>query len=238
MANKLSPLAWIGIGCVGLVLVGVIGAGVFFIWIKGKAEDFAGEMEKNPALAMAKGIAAVNPELDIVSSDDQAQTVTIKNNKTGETATFDFNQLKEGKLTFTTDQGTATISSEEGTLTATGPDGQKTVWGGGAEYPEWVPAYTGTKPVGVASVNSQESLAGMFSMETPDAPDKVVDWYKGKLADAGFTETSSTSTSADGGSMRILSMRNEDKKQDVSLTVVTNPGEAGTKISVTYNMTK
>lgn len=242
MANKLSPLAWVGIGCAGLALVGMIVAGVAVYmgasWVKGKAENFADEMNENPALASAKILAAANPDLDIVDSDKDAQTVTFKNNKTGETVTVNLEQIKEGKISFTNDEGTASLSAEEGSFTATGPDGQTTVWGAAAEHPDWAPAYTGTTPVGVASVNSQESLGGMFSMETPDAPDKVLTWYKGKLSDAGFSETSSTSTSADGGSMHIVSMRNEEKKQDVTLTVVTSAGESGTKISVNYSMTK
>ncbi len=238
MAKKLSPLVWVGIGCAGLIVVGMIAAGVFLYWAKGKAEDFAAEAEKNPTLVAAKILAAADPDLEIVGSDDQAQTVTFKNNKTGETATVNLEQIQQGKISFTTDEGTTSFSADQDSATFTGPDGQKSTWGSGAELPNWVPAYTGTTPVGVANVNSQENMGGMFTMETSDTPDKVIDWYKTKLAGAGFKETATNSASADGTAMHNLTMRNEAQSQDITLTVVTNPTEPGTKISVNYNMSK
>lgn len=237
MAKKLSPLAWIGIGCAGLILVGAIVTGVVLFWAKGKVDDFVADSEKNPALATAKILAMTNPDIEIVGSDDQAQTVTIKDVKTGETTTFNLEQLNQGKWSVTTDEGTTTFSADQNGASVTGPDGQTTTWGNG-ELPEWIPAYTGTTPVGVANVNSQDNMGGMFTMDTPDAPDKVIDWYKSKLAGAGFKEDSSSSASSDGTTMHNLSMRNEANKQDVNLTIVTSPTEPGTKISVNYSMSK
>jgi hypothetical protein len=238
MAKKLSPLVWVGIGCAGLIVVGMIAAGVFVYWVKGKAEDYVAEAEKNPTLAAAKLLAAADPDLEIVSSDDQAQTVTFKNNKTGETATVNLEQIQQGKISFTTNEGTTSFSADQGTATFTGPDGQKSTWGDGAELPNWVPAYSGTTPVGVANVNSQENMGGMFTMETPDAADKVIDWYKAKLAGAGFKETASNSSSSSGTAMQILSMSSAAQSQDITVTVMTSPDEPGTKISVNYNMSK
>src|SRR5215470_13160748 len=68
----MGPLAWIGIGCGVIVLLGCIVMGAFFYFVKSKADEF----QKNPALSAAKLAVQLNPDLDLVSSDEKAQTLT------------------------------------------------------------------------------------------------------------------------------------------------------------------
>jgi hypothetical protein len=80
----LSPLAWVGIGCAVLfvlgllVLGGIVGVGGYF------AKKAAAKFEKNPTMAAAEMVVRLNPDLELVSSDEKTNTLTIKDKKTGE----------------------------------------------------------------------------------------------------------------------------------------------------------
>src|ERR1700712_1765267 len=86
--KALSPLAWVGIGCavlfvIALLALGGIGAiGSYFI--KKQADKF----EKNPTMAAAEMVVRLNPDLELVSSDEKTNTLTIKDKKTGEVTTL------------------------------------------------------------------------------------------------------------------------------------------------------
>lgn len=238
MAKKLSPLVWVLIGCGGLVLIGVIGLGIFGFWAKSKLTEFSEEASKNPAMILAKGYAMANPDVEITGSDDENQTVTFRDKKSGKEVTLNLEQIKEGKFSFETEEGTTTFSSDEKSLTINGPQGQSTTWGENAELPTWVPTYPNTKPVGVASVNDDKQMGGMFSMETTDTAEAVVDWYKTKFSEGGYTEKSVTSASSETGTMRSLTARNDQTNQNITLTVTTSDANSGTIIQVTYHSDK
>jgi hypothetical protein len=72
----LSALAWVEIGCGGLLLatfVILITAVVFFSY---KAVEYARKVEENPAKAAAELFVKVNPDVELVSADDQAGNAT------------------------------------------------------------------------------------------------------------------------------------------------------------------
>jgi TonB family protein len=79
-------------GCLGLILIGVVlfFAASYFIYNKAKrvAKDAGVDsemMKKKPGLASAKIAAALNPDIEIVSIDDQKNTVTLRDKRTGAT---------------------------------------------------------------------------------------------------------------------------------------------------------
>ena len=57
----LSPLAWIGIGCLGLLVIGGIVATVITVFVARKVSEVASEMEEDPVATTAKLLAAANP---------------------------------------------------------------------------------------------------------------------------------------------------------------------------------
>ena len=68
----MKPIAWIGIGCGVIILIGVIvvlGAGIF---VFDKASDFAEDFSENPAAFAAETIVRLNPELELVESDRES----------------------------------------------------------------------------------------------------------------------------------------------------------------------
>src|SRR5262245_60717402 len=107
--KKISALGWIAIGCGAIAILCFLAlGGIAFIggrFLKNKAAEF----EKNPTLAAAKLVVQANPDLEVVKSDDDAGTLTIKNTKTGEVVTMNAKDIEDGKITFTTKDGTTTF---------------------------------------------------------------------------------------------------------------------------------
>ncbi|MGD9253716.1 MAG: hypothetical protein PVG92_07260, partial [Holophagae bacterium] len=155
-AKKGLPVwAWIGIGCGALIVLAMIVtmAGGFFI--ANKAKKFAAEIEDDPqaaAMAAAKMIVKLNPEFEEVSSDKEAGTITIRNKATGEVITVNLEDIQEGKLSFTGDEGEVNIDASQlddtGSLRVTGEDGEVIFSSGEATQavPDWLPLYPGTEP--------------------------------------------------------------------------------------------
>ena len=79
MSKKKIPWwGWLGTGCAALMFtVGVVVvAGGFFV--AGKVKDFAEEFEGDPARMAAELVVRANPELEMVDSDEDAGTMTIR----------------------------------------------------------------------------------------------------------------------------------------------------------------
>ena len=97
-------------GCLGLVLLALIALVSFGIWAgkKGKA------LLENPGQFMAELVVAQNPDLEIVSVDNSAKKVVLRSKKSGESATFAFEDLDGGKLTIETPDGTKTEMDSSG----------------------------------------------------------------------------------------------------------------------------
>ena len=125
--KKVSPLVWVALGCVGLIVVaGIItfATGAFFF------KKVADKFEKNPAMAAAEMLVKMNPDVELVESDADAGTLTIRDKKTGEVVTVDMKDIEKGNIKFKKGNEESTItlgsSGEEGALTVTGKDGTAT----------------------------------------------------------------------------------------------------------------
>lgn len=228
----LPPLAWVGIGCGAIVVIGLIGMAILFAmgvsWLGGKAEEF----EENPAMASAKMMVRVNPELELVEADDEAGTLTVRNRKTGEVATVGLDELEEGRITFKSDDGEeVSIGVEEdaeggGAFTVRDKEGRATFRagsGGEAEIPGWVPRYEGVAVEGTYYAQSDGEVNGGFSFKSEDPVDEVVAWYEGALEDSGFEVTGRSSYEA--GGVRGVNLSAEADGRTVSL-MATTEGEA------------
>lgn len=205
----LPPLAWVGIGCGALILIGVIAVGVGMWWVGNKAKDFAVELEANPAYAAAKMAIQVNPELELLESDDEAGTLTVRNKSTGEVVTFDLEEIQQGKLEIFTEGGeetSVTFSAGEGGLEVQSEEGGKSsrlrIGGAAAEIPSWVPVYPDTEPSSPFISESAEGTQGAFTLTTGDSPDEVISWYTDEIGALGMEPQSSTfSTAGSRGGM-------------------------------------
>ena len=218
-AKKTSPLVWIlaGIGIIVVLATITCGVGAFFIGRAVKNAGFDSDlMKKNPGLAMTKMVTALNPNFDVVSTNDRAGTVTVREKSTGKTVTYKFDPDKKS-------------------LVIIGSDGAEMKIGSGAAatpMPAWAPVYPGSSPQGSYSVQSTEGNSGTFTFKTPDAASKVTSFYQDQLRAAGFNVTL-VSSGEQGG---MLSAEDADKKRTIIVTAGASNGT--TTGSVTVNEKK
>jgi hypothetical protein len=209
-----SPIVWILVIVGGLFLLGaiaVIGAGYFFVH---KARDFAA----NPGYAAAKLIMAANPNISEVSHDDNAGTITVRDNKSGQVMTWNFDDIKNGKFKITaTDEKGQTATVELGSSTG--------------KIPAWVPSYPGTDPKATFSVSASgaEGAGGNFTYTTNDPASKVMDFYQDKTKELGMQ----ANVNVQGGQGQVLVATDDAHKR--SLTIVIGESGGKTTVNLTYS---
>lgn len=211
----MSTLTKVLIG-VGVVLVLFMGGCAACVWYVGSlAGDLAEDFEANPARAAAELAVRMSPELELVSSDDQAGTITIRNSNTGEEATVDFSDIAEGNFGFATDGGEFSVRGDEGRITATAPDGSETAFGRStlADLEDWVLRYPGADYVGGnVAVDTDGLSGGVFVLLTDDSPAEVLTYYEEALEAAGYAVT-----------RQMTETSNADRASGILLGTLENP---------------
>jgi hypothetical protein len=231
----LGPVGWIAIGCGAILVLCLIAFGVIGYFVKKKAEHFA----TNPGMTMAELAIKANPDLELVSADEDHSTLTIKDKKTGEVTTINADDFKDGKVKITTKDGTATIDGsaakdgQGGSIKVTDDKGQVSTMTMGANapknLPDWVPMYPGGTVQGAYDADNAEERGAMFTVTTQDPVDKVMEFYEARLKAAGLT-TQKATYEADGKKGGNVSGNSEDQKRTVSL-VISNDGKATTVVT-------
>ena len=93
------------LGALFLIFVLLVGAGAYFIKQKMHQAGVTTEMmRRNPALAGAKIAAAMNPNIEILSVDEDRQTLTYRDKKTGKVSVVTFQNAKNGHWTATEEE--------------------------------------------------------------------------------------------------------------------------------------
>jgi uncharacterized protein YfiM (DUF2279 family) len=230
--KKISTLGWVGIGCGAIAILAILAIGATVAaggwFLKKQANKF----EDNPTLAAAELAVKMNPELEVVESDSDEGTLTIKNTKTGEVVTMNAKDIEEGKLTFTTKDGTTVLdgssTGDGGTLKVTNEKGEEAVFGTSAgapkNLPSWVPLYAGAKIQGSYDGTTAEGRNAMFTVNSSDSVDQVADFYQSKLEGAGL-KVERSSFEANGQKTIMVVGTAEDDKRMASVTVSTNEGQ-------------
>jgi hypothetical protein len=238
-----SIWVWLAIGCVGLIVVCGIAFAGFGWWAAHKVKSIAQDYKDHPETAWIKTMAMVNPDVEVVSTDDANGKVTLKNKKTGEVVTLDMKDVKEGKISFTSDKGTSSINMDQQSgqmkVETTNANGQAqhttATFGGGAKVPDWVPAYPGATSQGVYSAEDDKQMGGTFGLDTGDSVDQVFANLKGQLESAGYkvTETRYNGPQGMGG---LLAGESKDGKRTVTYTMSNEGGK--TKVAGVYSEKK
>lgn len=235
----LSPLAWIGIGCGGLILVSVVVLGVGGYFAAKTASDFLGD---NPAAAAAELIVRANPELELLSADRDAGTLTIREKSTGKEVTVNYSQLTEGELVFEDADGeqvriqadtSGSISGDGNPISITGGDGTNLsigATGAAVEVPTWLGNYTGTKTdVGGFAATAQGKRSGMYTFSTDDAAAALA-FYEGRLRALGL-EVNRSNFSGGGNTVETIQGSSDD--YDISAVATTTANTV--RMMVTYS---
>ncbi len=238
--GKKGPLVWIaaGCGCLVLIVALVVAGALVFGW---KAAKDAGvdpsSWQENPALAAARMAVAVNPDLEIVEVDKDAETMTIRNVETGETVTARFDEIQEGKFSFTTGEGETTsldASQEEGRITITDEEGTTVLEGqGGIEtLPDWVPTYpNATEYQQGPRVTQPEGISGGFGQTTPDDMETVAKHFRAALVANGFTVQTEQYHGENSG---LLIALDEETARTVQVVLQRESTGGTVQISVSY----
>jgi hypothetical protein len=233
----MGPLAWIGIGCGVIVILGCVAMAVFFYIVKTKVVD---PFQKNPGLAAAKLIVQANPDLDLVSENDDAQTFTVRNKKTNETITVGLDDIKNGRLKFSSSgQGAASVDlSQQGvTVKAQDAKGQQSTFVAGAgapkDMPAWLPTYPGASVQGGFSSKSAEGTSQSFALTSSDPVDKVLAFYQDQLKNNGLTVQQPT-TVAVGGQTTTGAVKADSPDQKRHVQIVATAANGKTQASISY----
>lgn len=209
--GKTSPVVWVLLAIFGIIVLGVVGVvatGAYFVHRVGR----------NPAAALARAAAMSNHNLEVLSQDDGAGTVTIKDRESGKVVTLNFNDAKEGRFQ---------LSAQD--------DNGKTAdlqIGGTSKVPGWVPAYPGASVQTNISGNSSDGEGGNVTYTTSDPQAKVMSFYQDKAKEMGIKTNLTTTT---GDSSMIIAT---DESKDRSLTVLIGADSGKTTINLTYGTKK
>jgi len=235
----LHPLAWVGIGCGVIMVIVVVGLviGGYFVArsVKSVAEDF----EDNPGLAAARLVVKASPELEEVEVDEDAGTMTIRNTRTGELVTVNFEDIKQGRFSWTAGGEEVTVDvsdAESGTVKIESSDGKGFQLSTGdavtEDVPEWVPIYPGTEPKNRGSMKTDTTVSGNYTASTDDGVDEVLDWFRNELSAAGYEVNINTYSGDKGkGGMVNGTLKGEGK----TVVVIANKEDGPTHITVTHN---
>ncbi|MGH9559163.1 MAG: hypothetical protein ACRD30_07970, partial [Bryobacteraceae bacterium] len=189
-------------------------------------------MKRNPGLAMTKMATALNPEIETVSTNDRAGTITMRDKTTGKIATFKFDPDKKTLVVAGDDgkqvQFSASGQGDNASFEMKSADGTVKVGSAAASaVAEWVPVYPGAPPQGTLSSENAEGSQNTYSFKTADAPAKVLAYYQDRLKGAGFTVN--TMTSGDQGG--IVQAEDSGKKRSLLISASSADGQTAGSIT-------
>jgi hypothetical protein len=218
----MSPLVIVLLVIVGLIALGIVatvGAGLFVVHKVKQAGLDPALMQKNPSLAVAKMLTALNPDVEVMNYDEGSGKITIREKSTGKTVTMDFEDAKKGRISFS----------------ESGGKGGSVEFGAGGKLPAWVPSYPGAKGEGNFAAKSEDGEGGVYTMTTKDSVSQVIEFYKTALKGAGMKIVTTAEDSGAQGSGMIMA---EDEASKHTLMVVIGSGSEGTTVSLTYGTKK
>src|SRR5712692_533464 len=202
--KKSNALLWIlaGIGGFVLLIILVVAAGIFFFVHKAKQAGLDPDLlKKNPALAAAKLAVAVNPDVEMVSTDEGKGEITIRDKKTGKVYSMSFEDAKNGKFTMKENgkEAVTITGGPGGTVEMKSADGTIKIGGGNVTVPAWVPDYPGSQAQSSFTSQTKDGDASSYQFKTKDPSDKVVKFYADGFKNQGMKVTSNI-TSQNGAS--------------------------------------
>ena len=197
-------IAWVGIGCGGLLVIAIIVGAIVFSKVKGTLEDFAA----NPEKAAAEMIVSMNPELEMVSQDEENGTMTIRT-KDGKEMTLSYQDIAEGKMEVTDADGNTTrLGSPDLSL-----------------VPAWVPkAPDLTEGISMFHTAAGGRVSGQFSGKSVTGVEDLKEFFENAASDQGLSSSSNSSTSMNGTSVATQEFTGGGKS--LKIVITEKPGSA------------
>ena len=190
----------VGIGCGIVAVLGVIVfAGLAWFGVR-KAASMAEEFANNPAAA-AEMIIKMHPELDHVSTDADAGTMTIRNKQSGEVVTLNYDDIQQGKFSVQGANGEDVFSVDSDTanngITINSGENGEIKFGGAADLsdvPSWVPVYPDTlkSTTAMARKTPDGKATGMIAFDVADDISTITEYYRTALKEQGYDVNENT----------------------------------------------
>ena len=209
-------IAWVGIGCGGLILLAIIG----MIAVGGMFYRVAKKVMDNPAKASAEFALRANKDLEKVAENDQSGEMTFRVKSTGEEVTLKYDDLAKGRFT---------VKDKDGKVTQLG-------MGDVSKIPAWVPRYPGATDE-TSAMQSEDStqVAGMMTFTTKDPADDIEKSFNDQTAKISLTSSNRSSMDIQG--TRTLSLQYSGGKRELTVTAYGKSGEP-TTVQVIYTEKK
>ena len=194
-----------------------------------KSAGFDSElMQKNPGLAMAKMVTAMNPDYETVKTNDREGTIVVREKSSGKVMTLKFDPDTKKMVIITDDGKQASVTVDGNGVSAQSSEGSvKFGTSAGNNVPSWVPVYPGWAPEGTYASTSAEGSQNTFTFKSKDSATKIITYYSDALKSAGFAINMTTNTDQGG----MVQASDESKKRTINIIVGTS-GE-GTQTAVT-----
>ena len=234
--KKPNILIWI-LGGIVVLMIGVTamcGLAGYFIMHKAKQAGLdSGLLSKNPAYAVAKMAATMNPDVETVTTDDSSGTITVRDKKTGKSTTLKFDPEKKTMVVIDENGKEATVKvntdGDKGSVEVQSADGGNMKFGTSAssQMPGWMPVYPGSSPAGTFSAQTKDGSQSTFTFKTQDAAAKVMSYYQDQLKSGGFSINMATNTPQGGMVMA------EDSGKTHTLMITASSSSNGTDVSLT-----
>ena len=181
--------------------------------------------KKTPLLRRHGSSPPPTPRLSSSTRTRTIESFTFRNIETGEEFTFDYDDIEEGRFSFTSGDDSASIEfntdDDDGRMTIITGDGQTVTYGAGAsalpDWADWVPEYPGTEPQGTYASETPDMRAGAFSFETQDSVEQVLDFYVAELEAVGFVIQNRTTTPT--GAILVATTSDEVRSATVTASV-------------------
>jgi hypothetical protein len=201
-AKKGMPaLAWVGIGCGTLLIIGIVVVSLLVGWCTrtvGTISDFS----KNPEKAAAEMMVKLSPDIEKVSQDDAKGVMTLRT-KDGQEMTMSYKDISEGKFL---------IKDAKGNIAEFGGADLTNV-------PAWVPKVPNMKTTNSSIRNAEEGRAsGLYSVTSGDSLDSLAEFFKSEASKLGFNVSKSTSVNVNGVATRSLTYEGSGRKLNIVLT--------------------
>ncbi len=216
--KSMPVIAWVGIGCGGLILLTVI-AGVLLV---GKCYHKFRELARPHPFhkAAAEMMVSKNPNLIRLSGNDVSGSITFRNKSTGEQLTASYKDIAAGRITIKDASGREIpISSDL------------------SKVPVWVPHYSGlVETTGVYHQEIAGKVEGMFTATTTDPPGDVAAFFKTQAGNLGLNGSSSFASSTNGGNSSLTTSYSGNGRE-LKVTVSRQSGQPAS-VDVTYKEQK
>lgn len=191
----LPALAWMGIGCVGIIFIVIVCAMLAGFWGYHKIKTYA----NMPGKTGAELVIRMNQDLEKVSENDTIGEMTLRVKSTGKLITLKYDDLAQGHF-------------------------PQFVKGDLAKVPSWVPHYPAAADEAAAmqSENANQ-VSGVLTFTSSDSAEAIKKFYEEEASKRGFSHWCRSGSFNISGTEN-LSLECSGGKHAVSISVAGKSG--------------